>query len=479
MCALLSVPCGLWAQQTVTLTTSKVGESLTLLVNRTTADITVDWGDGVAQSYSRTDSPWTTITGTAKGATIVVSGSDKFNTLDCSGCGLTAIDLSGATGMQSLFAQNNELTTIDITKLSSLTDIDLSGNQLASLAISEGKNPLLENVNLSGNGMTKQGTSTQFTLRATNLQHVNISGNSFKTAYFTSNPKLDGLQCAGNQFTRLDLSRDTLLSTLVCNDNALTRITTNSTTGLPCLQQIIFDNNSVETLDLSKSTSLYDISCSNNGLTTLSYPSQKLGSMNCGGNALTFAALPVTKNKPDDGRFAYTPQADVDISSLLTAGTNGDASGYYFVQCPSYKDRVTASYQLDLSAQKKDAAGRATVVFTWYQRDNGTPVALEKASATAKDKDYTENSGKFCFLNQYSLIYAELTHADYPDLVLKTTPAFAIGQDKIIVDGIHSVTDDITADTQDSTIYDLQGRRVEKVAKGGIYIVGGKKVYVK
>lgn len=478
--ALLLSPCLMLGQQTVLLTPSSVGSELTFLVNRTTSAVTVDWGDGVATDYPRGEEALTRITGTAKGTTVTLTGSDRLNTLVCSDCGLTGLDVSGAPNLQSLYAQNNALTSIDITGLTKLVDIDLSGNQLTTLTINESKNPLLENVNLANNGMEKQGTSTQFTLRTSTLQHVNISGNSFKTAYFTSNPSLDGLQCAGNQLSRLDLSRDTLLTTLVCNDNQLTRITTNSTVGLPYLQQIVFDNNSVESIDLSQSSSLFDISCSNNGLKELTYPSHALGTMNCGGNALTFAALPIAKNKPAEGRFAYTPQADIDISSLLTAGTNGSGvSGYYFVQCPDYASRTTSTYQLDLSAYRYDAAGRTNMVnFAWYQRDNETPVALTKASAREKTNDYTESAGKFCFLNVYSLIYAELTDSDYPDLVLRTTPAFAIGESNITVDGIHSV--ETTPRAQgDGLIYDLQGRSVEKAEKGGVYIIGGKKVYVK
>ncbi len=37
----------------------------------------------------------------------------------------------------------------------------------------------------------------------------------------------------------------------------------------------------------------------------------------------------------------------------------------------------------------------------------------------------------------------------------------------------------IDADLENAVIYDLNGRRVSKAVKGGVYIINGKKVFIK
>ena len=117
--SLLLAPSLLWAQdQEVKLTTSRAaGQTLTMQVNRTRDGVTVDWGDGNAVSYPRTDDVLCTITGTVKGADIVLRGGSALNTLICEGGDITAATLSGAKEMRSLYLQNNKLTSIDLTSL--------------------------------------------------------------------------------------------------------------------------------------------------------------------------------------------------------------------------------------------------------------------------------------------------------------------------------------------------------------------------
>ncbi|MBQ6938808.1 MAG: hypothetical protein IJN35_03080, partial [Muribaculaceae bacterium] len=47
-----------------------------------------------------------------------------------------------------------------------------------------------------------------------------------------------------------------------------------------------------------------------------------------------------------------------------------------------------------------------------------------------------------------------------------------------VIDAIMGRTaiEDITTEEYDDTIYDLQGRKIEKITKAGIYIINGKKV---
>lgn len=468
------LPAFAWAQeQVILLTTSRnVGETLTMQVNRTRDDVTVDWGDGTAVSYPRTDAPLTTISGTLKGQTVTLRGTSALNTLICEGGDLTAADVKGATGLRSLYLQNNKLATIDITALSSLTDLDLSGNQIATLALSESRNPKLENVNLAGNGMEKIGSNTSFVLRTATLQHLNVSGNSFKTVYTTQNVNLDALFCAGNQLSTLDVSRATKLSTLVCSDNSIARLTLPAD-GLTELQQLVCDNNAIASLDLTNSKSLSDLSCANNGMSSLVYPSLKLNSLSCGGNALTFRALPIARNQPDEGYFSYLPQADFDVTDKLTKSTKYD--GYYLPVCPGYSSRNTATYILDLSDYRTDGSGRASVTFgavSLEAGDNGevTERELTAAKASDPDQDYTQTQGKMTFLKEFPRVRVLLTHADYPGLVIRSS-VFVVGEENLV-----SISTPV-ANTLDASApaYDLQGRQV-RTPRRGIYIQNGKKI---
>ena len=467
--SLLLAPSLLWAQdQEVKLTTSRAaGQTLTMQVNRTRDGVTVDWGDGNAVSYPRTDDVLCTITGTVKGADIVLRGGSALNTLICEGGDITAATLSGAKEMRSLYLQNNKLTSIDLTSLSKLVDLDLSGNQITTLALSESKNPLLENVNLANNGMEKIGSSTAFSCRTAALQHVNVSGNKFKNVYTTANPNLDALFCAGNQIEKLDVSRSPLISALVCNDNAITRITLPAS-GLEELQQMVCDNNAIASLDLSASKKLVDLSCSNNGMSSLLYPSLKLNSFACGGNALTFRALPSAANQPAEGYFSYLPQADLDVTSLLTKSTTYD--GYYLPQCPDYASRNTTQYILDMSEYRNDASGRALVTFAAVEVVGDAERELTVARAADPNQDYTQTQGRFTFLKPFGRVRVLMTHKDYPGLTIRTS-TFVIGEENITsIDAM-----ELQPATQVGTAFDLQGRQVRNPQRG-IYIQHGKKV---
>lgn len=471
---MLLLPALGWAQdQEILLTTSRnVGETLTLQVNRTRDAVTVDWGDGSAVSYPRTEGVLTTISGTLKGQTVILRGTSALNTLICEGGDLTAADVKGAKGLRSLYLQNNKLTAIDVTGLSNLTDLDLSGNQIATLALSESKNPKLENVNLAGNGLEKIGSNAVFVLRTATLQHLNVSGNKFKTVYTTQNPNLDALFCAGNQLSTLDVSRATKLSTIVCSDNSIARITLPAD-GLTELRQLVCDNNAIASLDLTNSKNLTDLSCAGNGMGTLMYPSLKLNSLSCGGNALTFRALPIARNQPDEGYFQYLPQAEFDVTDKLTKSTKYD--GYYLPVCPGYSSRNTATYILDLSDYRTDGSGRASVTFNAVSIEpDGQGGELERVLTAAKasdpEQDYTQTQGKMTFLKEFKRVRVLLTHSDYPDLTLRST-AFVVGEENIVAIRTPQTSQ---FDTTKPT-YDLQGRQVS-TPKRGIYIQNGKKI---
>lgn len=498
---LLTTP-ALAADQVVKMTTAKsVGETITLLVNQVSAGVTVDWGDGTTVAYAATDDDLLTIEGTVQGSEITLTAGSKLTTLVCAGNELTALDVSEATNLRSLYCQNNQLTELDIAALSKLTDLNVADNQISGLVIKASTQPLLENLNIAGNGLknVNGGSSSTFVLSLSTLQQLNVTDNEMTALNLTGNTALDVLKCAGNSLTKLNLAKNSEISVIVAHDNAITAITMPTSTGAPNLRQVFVDNNSLSTLDLSESTSLSTLSCENNELTSVSLPtSTQLYSMACGGNNLTFASLPGSSNMPT--YINYTPQeSEIDITSVLKK-----KSGIYYIPVATWSDRTDEDYLLDLTDQAYDADGKKTITFTWWGNNTGEdPAELTKATALNKTNDYfpltgSSTYGMFSFFNEYDEVYCILTSDVYTDLEFKTT-TFAVSDPSTV--GIAAVKTtkaglniaagkrQITLSAQDDTpvnIYSTNGKLVWKGTvnssattidlPSGVYVVGGQKV---
>ena len=505
----LSVSPLLAQDQVITLTTSKaVGEQVVLRVNQLRHGVTVDWGDGVAQSYSATDDDLILLQGTVKGTQIKISGDKKLNTLVCDGNQLTAIDLSQAPNLRSLYCQNNELTALDIEPCPSLTDLNCANNQLSQLRLTADTHPYIENVNIAGNQLRSLAGSggSGFYIRHSNVQQLNLSDNLFTLATFTGNENLDLLKCVGNRFSSsLSVTACDSLTTLMCNDNQLTRLILPSQEGLPRLQQFMADGNRLTTLDLSASLNLKALSVANNELTQVTLPpATRLQSYSCGGNKLSFSSFPSANYKPEN--ISYTPQDETwDISSKLISKKNT----YFMTLAPSWSDRNKSDYQLDLQEWALDPDGERTITFTWYgSYDGGEIHELEVASTSNKEGDYfpaasTANYGKFSFLQPQDQVYCLMSSSVYPDLTFRST-AFEV-KSADIINGISHVTLDgsrlriqadrgsvslrTTGGDRKVDIFTTSGQRVwtgwvGSVAQtvqlpAGVYVVGAQKVIVR
>jgi len=323
------------AQDVVKLTTGKAaGEKVTLQLNQLSRGATVDWGDGTSVAVSATDDDLLTVQGVVQGnGVITVSSNSKIRTLICSGNSLTALDVSGAPNLLSLYCQDNELAALDISGCPKLTDLNCARNQIAKIKVTASTNPLLENINVSGNGMSSTtGSGTTFSLGNESLQHIDISNNSFSTISFNSkNKNVDVLKCSNNNVKRLSLSIPSDISVVMANGNSISTFTLNAD-GAPQLRQLFLDGNSIKSLDLSESSDLQYLSVAGDALTKMTLPSKKkLYAISCANNNLTGASLPTTNYKP--ANFSYLPQnLTVDISSKLKKSSAG---GYYLTLCPS------------------------------------------------------------------------------------------------------------------------------------------------
>lgn len=452
--------------QTITMTTQReAGQTMTLLVNATRAGVTVDWGDGTPVSYvPEKPGGVQEITGTVLGATVTLEAPKGLVMLSAEDCDLTAIDLTKATEMRSLYLQHNLLTSINVSVLPALTDLNLADNAIASVTLSTTKLPNIETLDLSSNPLT----TTSFSYATTKLQYLNLADNQYKTLTISKAANLDALIVSGNQLTNLGLPGN--ISLLDARGNNVSKITM-PPAGMPMMQQCLLDDNDLAALDLSASSALNTLTIARNGAQSVALPAKaKFQVYDCSDNALSFGSLPAKSYMPTV-YFAYAPQAELDITGCgLHEGTWTSSWLPWLTMNPDYSTRGEAQYQLDLTAHK-DGSATNSVVFDVYAVQNGESVLLEKASATQKTLDYSLVGGKMTLLKEFSDIYIKMSDPAYPDLVITTNHFASIDTTK---DGIEA----INADTTDDAAYDLQGRRV-KEARQGLYIQNGKKIIVK
>lgn len=455
-------------EQTVVLTTSQPeGQTITLLVNATRAGVTVDWGDGTPQAYtSTTNGGVLEISGTLKGANVTVKAAKGWKMLAATDAGLTAVDLSKATELRSLYLQNNALTSVNVANMPELRDLNLANNQLTAVTLNSSKNPLIETLDLSNNPIA----ATSFIYGQANLRYLNLSGMDYTSLTLTKDVNLDALLVANNALKTLTLTATKDISLIDVRGNKLEKMTM-PTDGLPQLQQLLADDNYLENLDISASTDINTLTVARNEISKVTLPSKsKLQVYDCSENALTFSSLP-RKTYVPSVYFDYSDQDPFDISALgLTEGSWGSKYLPWLKMNPDYASRGDAQYQLDMSAHVA-GSGSSSVQFEIVSVTPEGEKVLEKASATNKTLDYSFVSGKITVLKEFPNLYIRMTDSGYPDLTVATTHFAVIDP---TADGIEEVTvDDNTAD--DTTVYDLQGRRTQSTAKG-IYIVGSKKV---
>jgi len=146
--------------------------------------------------------------------TITVCG-DNITKLQCPS-GLTSLDASNNSELESLLCACNQLTSLDVSKNIALKSLFCEHNELTSLDIS--KNSALE--------------------------WLHCYDNQLASLVFGKNSALTDLWCDNNQLTSLDVSKSSALTELSCTRNQLT------------------------SLDLSNNKALTDLQCYNNKLSS-------------------------------------------------------------------------------------------------------------------------------------------------------------------------------------------------------------------
>ena len=248
--------------------------------------------------------------------------------------------------------------------------------------------------------------------------------------YFTA---LTELYCNNNQLTSLDVSKNTALTELDCYYNQLTSLDVSKNTALTELW--CFDNQ-LTSLDVSKNTALTQLDCSDNQLTSLDVSKNTaLTRLLCNYNQLT--SLDVSKNTALEFLYCYYNQlTSLDVS------------------------KNTALKQL--YCINNQIKGNQTEAFV-----NSLP---------------TVTGGKLYFCNPTDAAEKnEMTDAQVAKAKAKGWTVYAWnGSDWEEFAGITGIGNVEQAEPGAVRTYTLDGRPVSgQPAKPGIYIRGGKKVFVK
>lgn len=277
--------------------------------------------------------------------------------------------------------------------------------------------------------------------------------------YFTA---LTYLNCAFNPLTTLDMSKNTALTELVCYST--TTLTALDVSGCMALTKLDCFNNPLTDLDVSNNKALTHLECANNQLTDLDVSKNTaLTYLSCGGNQLT--ALDVSKNTALEKLYCYSNQLTVLDVSGHTALTylecaNNQLTTLNVSGCTALKKLTCQENQIKGEAMdafintlpKYDTYGSHIIYI--YNDDKGDDgnVCTYSQIATIKEKGWRP-----CYCNNNGW-------KDYEGMS-NDEAAASIALPKV--------------ENGTAEIYNLSGQKMTNPVKGGIYIIGGKKVIVK
>lgn len=446
------------------------GTQLTFLVNNSRTGVTMDWGNGTPVAYTKATDGIIEVTGKVAGATLTLSSERPITMFAADGCELTAVTLTKATSLRSLYLQNNALTTIDVSKLPALRDLNVAHNELTRLTLSTTAQPLLETLDLSSNAIS----ATSFSYGTENLQYLCLAENNYKTLTLTKVPHLSGLVAQGNQVTALNLSATPDITLVSASDNNIATLTLPET--LPELTQMFLADNELSgTITLSSNKKLNTLDVARNNLSNVALPSAKLYAYDCSENALAFNSFPRTTYTP----LVYAnlqPQEPFNIGTLtgMNEGSWGTEYQPWATMAPAWADRSNTKYIVDMTALRSGATSTSVKIGFVEVKEDGTEETLTQTVTSSDPLQFANTTGKVVFFRPAAKMYGVLTDAGYPDITLRTT-SFAVLDPT--AEGIATTV----KEENSSLVYDLQGRVLKAPLKGqgGLVISNNKKVLIK
>ena len=288
------------------------------------------------------------------------------------------------------------------------------------------------------------------------LTSLKLTGNNLSQfVWFDKYPHLQHLDLIDNKFETFDASKLSELTTLYLGDNRLTEVKFDN----PAIWELDLENNNLEAVDLSGLKVLSQLWIDGNRLSEIDVLPFRasLGAMNISNNRFTFATLPVQTDYPRLNMYFYADQQPVD------AIISDDAMTY------------------DLSSQAL-VKNIYETTYTWFL---GEPVFDPETGAISgevliEDDEYTISGGVTQFHTRFpDDVVCVMTNDLFPRGYLRT-PAYRVGT---------SAVDTISGtEVTPVDVYTISGAIVKRQVNpasatedlpAGIYIVGGRKVFVR
>lgn len=218
-----------------------------------------------------------------------LTNNKELDTLVCSDCNISTLNIQGLNKLKKLDCSNNALTYVNLSTNTNLRYFDCSGNKLTALG-SMSTNTL-EKLSCGRNNFTTLTVEHYPNLNAIScpdcpyLKTLKCRYNALTYLYIDGCTNLETLLCGSNKFEKLyiydfhklnilDCSACDLLTVLRCYDNALTELYVsecNKLTAINC------SNNNFTTLRINNLPSLAGLYC---------YNCDKLETLDCRYNAL-------------------------------------------------------------------------------------------------------------------------------------------------------------------------------------------------
>ena len=272
----------------------------------------------------------------------------------------------------------------------------------------------------------------------TELSILGCSANPLTELDVTKCTKLTYLECDWNQLTSLDVSKNIALTTLICSANKLTTLDVSNNA---VLNELHCFKNQLTELDISNNIELTNLNCHDNQLTTLDVSKNiALKILACHDNYLTKLEL---NSLPK-------------LESLSCC--NNKLERIIVSDCPKLEQITCHNNQIRGKAMDEFIEGLPVVPYGWghlciVDPESEQNVMTKAQVAAAKAKGWTPFYKYGAFGN---LFYTDYEGTDEPNGI--TSPL---------------------RETEEGAIFDLQGRKIDKITQPGIYIKDGQKILAK
>lgn len=310
-------------------------------------------------------------------------------TLDCSGTGISSLDVSQNTALTNLHCFSTGISNLDVSKNTALTDLYCYSTGISSLDVSQ--NTALTDLFCSDTGISSLDVSKNTALEkldcySTGIDRLDVSKNTALSYLYCSKTGIDSLDvsknialtslsCYETEIDRLDVSKNTALISLHCYSTGISHLDVSKNTALTTLYCY---KTGIDRLNVSKNTALTDLNCSDTGISGLDVSQNTaliwlncmdtpLAYLNIGTNTtLNEILIPDSSNISlevredtfsitdafpgiDIERVKDTRGADYDKTTGIVSGYNADTPVQYSYDCGTANgEKKTISVTLNL-----------------------------------------------------------------------------------------------------------------------------------